>query len=899
MLLYSLARALRATFMTAGILTLWIPAALPAGAAEPKWAPYGVLLGRGGSGGGLGGADLFAPLWQNPSALFFTDLRGTMDDDAEIQGNFGLGYRRMINEHCLGGIYAYFDILETEEDNTFLQGTTGVELLTERWDFRVNGYIPESDQERVPGDAVATLMYTPTGQAVGIRESVERALYGVDWEAGWRLPILVDGENSEVRLFAGGYYRDAGGVSALVGPTGRLEVRLFDLPFLPTGSRFTLGGEVSWDDPRGTRGAAMARIRIPLNFFGGGEERLQGLDRRMVDRVVRGDAVVRRRKGPAELVGNLAYTDGLTEGDARSVPTAGEIETAIGVAGPGGIIVALDQTGPIDPLNDNQTIDLLPGQVLMGGGSSVMLTTGGASALFTAPGGRGMFQTGDEIIHMQVAEGGQVHSVDIDGGLTGLQVVGDRAIVRDVAITNIASTTPVIAFTTGVNWLGNDGLMEEVSIGDVSSVDDVDTAGVMWHGDRGTMRNVTIGNITSVDTSVASALNWSGDGGFASDVTMGNVSSVNGEVRGIWWSTEGSTLENVVLGNVTSTNSLARGLDWVQALNGAGTVRNVTIGEVRGGYFADGVHWWAGDGSLRDVMVGNVTADDGSANGLYRESGIGGTVSNLTVGNVTGSAMGGAGSAAGIRWSYSDDGILTGATIGNVTAFTSGWGLGVIADNSDNVELRDITVGNVAAVGDGNHASGIRFRDMTNSSASEVTVGNVGLLGEGQPFFGGARGIDLSGTDLALRDITIGHVTNVDNTRAFARGIFFQGIGESSVRGVEIGNVTATAPDATAIGVDFLQNGGIVEDVQMGVVTGDSVAKTFAIRFNNVSDSVANQIRFVQVNGNGVLFEGAATLNNVGTGNNGTLFGLGVQNCIDLAGDSTGSAVEFNTTTCP
>ena len=40
------------------------------------------------------------------------------------------------------------------------------------------------------------------------------------------------------------------------GPRGRVEFRVYDLPFLGDGSRLTAGGELSWDDPRGVQGKA-------------------------------------------------------------------------------------------------------------------------------------------------------------------------------------------------------------------------------------------------------------------------------------------------------------------------------------------------------------------------------------------------------------------------------------------------------------------------------------------------------------------------------------------------------------------------------------------------------------------------------------------------------------------
>jgi hypothetical protein len=257
-------------------------------------------------------------------------------------------------------------------------------------------------------------------------------------------------------------------------------------------------------------------------------------------------------------VGNIAYADGTTEGDARSVPTAGEIETAIGVAGTGGIIVALDQTGPIDPVNGNQTIELLPGQVLMGGGSSITLTNGPLVGVFNAPGGRGLFQTADEIVHFHLADDNWMQSIDIDGGYIGIRTLGDRVSVYDVGIENIASVSPIVDDTTGVFWLGHDGWLQDVRIGNVTSFNNHHTAGVSWWGDRGWLSDVTIGNVSStgdnVLANVVSAIFWIGDEGVAQNVTAGNISSVWDEIRALWIQAPNSSFDNVTIGNVSSTN---------------------------------------------------------------------------------------------------------------------------------------------------------------------------------------------------------------------------------------------------------------------------------------------------------------------------------------------------------
>lgn len=69
----------------------------PALAENPKWGAHLDFEGRWGNARSLGDAGLFAPLWQSPNTLFFTDIRGRFDSQDGREGNFGLGIRHMLN----------------------------------------------------------------------------------------------------------------------------------------------------------------------------------------------------------------------------------------------------------------------------------------------------------------------------------------------------------------------------------------------------------------------------------------------------------------------------------------------------------------------------------------------------------------------------------------------------------------------------------------------------------------------------------------------------------------------------------------------------------------------------------------------------------------------------------
>lgn len=911
------------------------------------WAPWGAVEVAPGSSR-IVGADLWAPLRQEPKGLLFGDLRGRADSDANYSGAAGLGYRRRVGEGLVGA-YAYFDFLRSEYHNNFYQGSVGAEYLRESWEVRLNGYVPNGSEKDTGWNPSVRMVRKPSGaySLVGTVEQ-EKALYGADFEAGWLTPLFRSRENMELRVFAGGFIRDATDYDTLYGPTARVELRLFDLPHLPAGSRFVFGGQFRYDSERGTWGTALFRLRIPLNFFGSKEAKRKGMDRRMLDRPVRAGIVTETARfdvaptTPTGVpVGCLAFADGDTEGDALTVPTAGEIETAIAVAGTNGIIVALDQTGPIDPVNGNQTIALLPGQTVMGGGSSIPLNLGGGlSAVFTAPGGPGVFQTVDEITHFQLADRNWVQSVDIDGGEIGVHVLGDDVGVWDVDVLGITSTTANAATgltsaflwagdrgrlqqtrignvsstaarlgTTAVRWFGDDGAIQDVSIGDVMSVDEFQTAFVDWTGARGVAENVTTGNLDADVVSTAFGLVWAGAGGRIQDFYMGDVSvASDGGVRGIFVSGDGTTLARGSIGNLTglgtgTSGHWTIGLDWGFA--GVGSITDVNIGNVNGDDNTRGIWWRSGSGTLANVNVGNVISQESLAFGLTREDSTGGTIDNVNLLDVMAAVTSGPGSAFGFNTSFADDLILRNSSVGNVSTM-DGPAAGVSLFQGSNLSVEGITVGNVtglnATLGSFN-VDGLATRFVSNATIDDVTIGDVAASGLISNAFDGAHGIDLfGGGNLDLSNITLGNVGHVGNAGDLirARGISFRSAGmNSAIRDVTIGAVTAVAnggSGARAIGVDFLEDGLTVERVDVSTVVGDGVGEGIGIRFLNTSFGTANDLHFgtLGTDSIGLLFDGADTSNNSGSGNLLNVLPLGYTRCVDNATTNNNTNVEMD-----
>ena len=103
----------RVTRLTGYALALCLlpTAILRAQLIEEVFAPnpgdlYSSYVELGGIGGDMpetGQTYLFTPLWQTESELFFADLRGLYNDQGATEGNWGLGYRKMITPDTIFG----------------------------------------------------------------------------------------------------------------------------------------------------------------------------------------------------------------------------------------------------------------------------------------------------------------------------------------------------------------------------------------------------------------------------------------------------------------------------------------------------------------------------------------------------------------------------------------------------------------------------------------------------------------------------------------------------------------------------------------------------------------------------------------------------------------------------
>lgn len=232
------------------------------------WPAQLYLGGKIGTERSLGEVNIMAPVWQHDTGSLYVDLRSRFDDDDTQEYNLGGGYRHILNKDMILGAYGFFDVLNSEHNNTFLQGLVGVELLMEDWRFRGNWYIPQNKEETLgttggAGDRFAEVR----GNSIVIVtpatfELTERSLGGFDVEVGRRLPVF----RNDLWVYAAYFNFHEDGYPRIEGPRLRAEylIPLGPIDVLPEGSHAIIGGEWQHDNVRGSQAFATFGIRIPL-----------------------------------------------------------------------------------------------------------------------------------------------------------------------------------------------------------------------------------------------------------------------------------------------------------------------------------------------------------------------------------------------------------------------------------------------------------------------------------------------------------------------------------------------------------------------------------------------------------------------------------------------------------
>ncbi len=578
---------------------------------QSQWLPY---IDTGGqlntNSDALGQGNWFLPIWDDSHSMIFADLRGLWNDHSAAEGNWGIGYREIVDE-TVYGIYGFYDLRHSENNINYNQITLGFEVLAINWGMRINGYIPEDNSQIVSTDAFLR------GNQIVVSSNRETAYYGADLEGEmilWRHQRLshmpdhtsnpITDLDAELWASAGVFYFDAyeSGFEEIFGPRIRAELRLYDLGLLGDGSRLVIGGQYEYDEVRGNTTTALLSVRIPLQaIVNAVTDKPTLVDRRMMTPIVRDVNVITANISREEAAVNPLTGDQISNVVTVNSNTA-DVPNTVTTAGNNSLVIANGDSGTINTTN----VQLQNGQVLLGGGSSITVTgaESGLPATFTAPGSRPTL-TGTSALQPVVV-------IANNAAIIGTNLTGGSDTIQGNNVTSflISNNTVSGAADNGVELNGNvsgdiigntftNNTDEGVNIATFNG-GTISENTSSRNGQRGFLINVMNGGTIRGNTTTGNTITGITFTNFNGGTMSGNTSSGNGF--------NGFTVRNftggTITGNVASLND-DDGFEVGSALNG------ILFGSWTGGAFTNNTSTGNNDFGFR---VNNRTGGTASGN---------------------------------------------------------------------------------------------------------------------------------------------------------------------------------------------------------------------------------------------------------------------------------------------
>ncbi|WP_163668284.1 right-handed parallel beta-helix repeat-containing protein [Adonisia turfae] len=198
------------------------------GAAALRLQPFfNVNYNEGAGFKGFSSFGGFLPLFQTPGQnVTFIDGRVSVDNTGDFGGGLQAGYRALLNDSTIWGVYAGLDARSTGE-RTFTQVGIGTELLGENWDLTFNANLPDNARQVI---ATETQVINP--QFVGNQllfdeqrvDQVQAAVTTVSLDSG--LELFDFGERSSLWGRGGVYYLGGEASQTSLGIRASLDYRI-------------------------------------------------------------------------------------------------------------------------------------------------------------------------------------------------------------------------------------------------------------------------------------------------------------------------------------------------------------------------------------------------------------------------------------------------------------------------------------------------------------------------------------------------------------------------------------------------------------------------------------------------------------------------------------------------
>lgn len=678
------------------ILFLFLTAAFTAQAQEYEfYGPVVDLNARIGNHRNIGRIELSVPLSQTKDKLLFADIRMVFTDQTEREGNFGIGYREVVNidgEDFIAGGYGFYDRRSSELNNYFSQVTVGAELLGSKWRGRANYYHPVSDEKTIT-DYTDTAILTPAGFVlVNPNKAVEIPLKGFDLELGKKIPVF---DNKETWAHLGIYKFGFGDNIVLNGARFRAETQV--------NNWLRLGVESSYDNIRKDDHFFDIRVRIPLqkNLSKKRIALNKTIHRYMQEPIIRDVDIVATN---ATLSAALAMDGGQPEryyfvdntaaagGNGRPNTPFNSLAAAEAKVKRNSTIYV--RSGDGTTANMDSGITITPNRVRLLGAGIDLLTRQGTFVEDSGVAPKITNTTGDAII----IDGNrtEVAGFNIDSPLTdGIFVLNNtNSNIHDNTITNAGNNGISAAFIANQN------------------------------------RKVTIRNNIISGSTLRGITVRSFNGGRVTAIVTGNTSTGNTEegIRYEVGSSSGSQLRITSKNNVANTNGGTAGIYSVSS--GDGRLRLTANGDSASNNTANGFFVQAGGTSTNQTITAkNITANTNGQIGLaidvQDDAGVTLSLNNTNTSTNT---------SDGLNIISRSDTTLNATVLNHTSVGNTQQGVDITADGTSTV--MDIDLDNLDISTSGNSGVFLRARSngTINATLTDSTIDNntaSGLFIEG------------------------------------------------------------------------------------------------------------------------------------------------------------------------
>jgi hypothetical protein len=169
------------------------------------------------------------PVWGRPNSFIYFSPQALYYDTDQYSGSLGIGYRKLINDSVIVGAFLFNDYDRAPSGHVFSFLSPGIELITNRWGFSANLYLPVGQKDHNTEQYFAAdfghyddVSFSGHNQIDQLVNTAETTGLGADTELSYRLPLF----NQDIQLAVDGYYFNPQGSTPITGAAARISIPL-------------------------------------------------------------------------------------------------------------------------------------------------------------------------------------------------------------------------------------------------------------------------------------------------------------------------------------------------------------------------------------------------------------------------------------------------------------------------------------------------------------------------------------------------------------------------------------------------------------------------------------------------------------------------------------------------